>query len=83
MKKILILIFSIVTLLILLPFLCFVGGWIDGWLIQKIFGETIVKGLSLIGIHVIPEQLPLLFGTIAVIASFFQNYGANRHEDYK
>ena len=66
-------IIGIIALFIFLPFLCFAGGWITGWLIKLIFGNTFCNGLALIGIHIAPSQIPLLCGIIGVIGSFFKN----------
>ncbi len=56
-----------------LPFLYFIGGWVSGLIIKIIIGSSIVKGLSLIGLHLSLNHLPLFFGTLNVIASFFQH----------
>lgn len=73
----------IVTILIIIgafviwPFLCFILGWFTGWLIQITIGTSIVSGLALVGINIPLNQLPLFFGTLAIIASFFKKNHIN------
>lgn len=68
------LIILIIFIFILLPFLCFLEGWISGWLIKITIGKLIVSGLALMGFTLSLDHLPLFFGTLAVIASFFKTY---------
>lgn len=63
----------LVLMIVFLPFLCFVSGWITGFLAMHIFGATLTRGLMLIGINVTPDKLPLLFGTIATVAGLFKS----------
>ena len=59
------------------PFLHFLGGWIAGWLIKVTIGGFIINGLAIVGLQIPIESLPLFFGTLAVVASFFKTYNAN------
>ncbi len=65
------------------PFISFMGGWFLGWLIKITIGGSIVNGLALVGLQIPLESLPLFFGTLAVISSFFKmpntNLGKSDH----
>lgn len=67
-------IFGLIILIIICPFLYFISGWITGWLIQLIFAPTFIRGLSLIGINISADSIPLFCGTLGVIGSFFKTY---------
>ena len=60
-----------IIVLILFPFICFGGGWLIGQLIRLTIGGFIVDGFALVGLNISRESLPLFFGTLSVIASFF------------
>jgi hypothetical protein len=64
---------GVILLLVFLPFLNFVLGWIIGWLIKITFAPTFLSGLSLIGINMESESIPLFCGTLGVLGSFFKN----------
>lgn len=72
MKKF-IYIIGIIVLTFLMPFICFYLGWISGWLIKITIGQKIVSGLALVGLNLSLDKLPLFFGTVAIITSFFKN----------
>lgn len=61
-----------IILFFIMPFVWFFGGWISGWLIKITIGQSIISGLALMGLNLSLDKLPLFFGTIAVIASFFK-----------
>jgi ribose/xylose/arabinose/galactoside ABC-type transport system permease subunit len=67
------LIILVAVLLIFAPFLNFACGWITGWLIKVTFGDTFIRGLSMLGLSLNKEALPLFCGTIGVIGSFFKS----------
>lgn len=71
----------IILLIVFGPFLNFVWGYFIGWLIQNTFGLTLCNGLSMIGISITPNSLPLLCGTLGVIGSFFKSHNYNRKND--
>lgn len=75
-------IFGLIVLLIFEPLICFVGGLISGYFIKWTFAGTVISGLSLIGLNITADQLPLLFGTIALIGGFFKTaINANAKND--
>lgn len=78
--EIVILVIFTIFLTIFQPFLCFLGGWIAGWLIKITIGEAILSGLSLLHFSMPSSKLPLFFGTIAVIGSFFRSTHITRKE---
>lgn len=57
----------------LIPFLNFSLGLGIGYIIYVTFGKTFVEGLTLLNLHITPEQIPLFCGTLACIGSFFKN----------
>jgi len=71
MKVIITILVTIVAFFVM-PFIYFGLGWLSGWIIQITIGSSIVNGLSLIGINLPLDQLPLFFGTLVIIASFFK-----------
>lgn len=76
--EILVLIITAIILNLFLPFLCFISGWVSGLIIKITIGSFIVKGLSFIGLHLSLNHLPLFFGTLNVIASFFKQVKFNK-----
>jgi hypothetical protein len=71
-----------IVLLIFGPFLNFVFGWVVGWLIKITFGNLFIEGLSLFGLSLTKNSLPLFFGVIGVISSFFKRFKIDlNHED--
>lgn len=71
----------LVILCIFQPLICFVSGLITGYFIKWTFAGAIISGLSLIGLNITPDQLPLLFGTIALIGGFFKSVTTNTKKD--
>ena len=65
--------FLMIGCLIFFPFLYFIGGWITGFLIKLIFANTFINGLSLIGLSLKPDDIPLFCGILGVIGSFFKS----------
>ncbi len=65
------LIFLVILIFFISPFLHFIGGWISGWIIKVTIGQSIINGLALIGFNLPLDKFPLFFGTLAVIACFF------------
>lgn len=55
------------------PFLDFIMSYFTGWLIEITFGPTLCKGLAILGLAIVPEQLPLICGILGVIGSFFKS----------
>ena len=80
--EILCLILFTVIAFFIAPFLSFLGGWIVGNIITITIGGSIVNGLALLNLNVPLERLPIFFGTIAVIASFFKTYITNFSKSY-
>ena len=62
-----------VVIIIFAPFLNFIMSYFTGWLIKITFGPTLCKGLAILGLAIVPEQLPLMCGTLGVIGSFFKS----------
>ena len=61
-------------LLLVSPFLNFLGGFIAGWFIKITIGSLVASGLAMIGLNIPPDNFPILFGTIAIIGGFFKTY---------
>ena len=59
-------------LILITPFLSFIGGWVVGWLIKVVFGTTFITGLSLLHINIDINMIPLLCGILNVIGMFFR-----------
>lgn len=68
-------------IIIIISFLNFAHGWIIGNFIKWIFGATFISGLEIFGIHISPESIPLVCGTLAVIGSFFKSTTIDRKQD--
>ena len=54
--------------------LMFWAGYLDGIIINWLFGGWVVKALALIHINIDRSQIPLLFGLIGLVSSFFKTY---------
>lgn len=70
-----------IAMIIFSPFIDFILCYFTGWLIKITFGNAICSGLLLLGINVSLNQLPLLFGTLGVIGSFFKSTSITRKSD--
>jgi hypothetical protein len=66
-------ILAVIITAIIMPFITFGLGWLLGWIIKVTIGGLIISGLALININIPMDQLPLFFGVLSVIASFFNN----------
>lgn len=66
-------IIAVIAIIILNPLFCFLGGWITGCILSWTIGESIIKGLSLLNIHIAIDNLPLFCGVLGVIGSFFKS----------
>lgn len=66
-----ILIIAAIIAVFLTPLIAFSFGFFFGFIIKLILGSIVISGLDLLGLHISPEDLPLLFGTINLIAAFF------------
>lgn len=68
-----------IVLVILSPILCFLGGWICGWLLKFFIGDTVANGLNLLlnTARFTPESLPIVCGALATIGSFFKSRSTN------
>lgn len=67
-------IIGVVILWILSPILIFGAGWFGGWILMKIVGGAMASGLNtLFGTtRFVPELIPVVCGTLAVIGNFFK-----------
>ncbi len=61
----------VIGVIFLAPLLNFAAGWLVGHFIKLMIGTSIISGLAIVGINLPLEKIPLFFGTLAVIASFF------------
>lgn len=53
--------------------LCFLGGWIAGWIAKLIVGNLICSGFALVGLVITPDKLPLLGGLLGWVGAFFRS----------
>lgn len=66
-------IIAVIVMIIISPLLYFLGGWITGCILSWTIGESIVRGLSLLNIHITVDNLPLFCGVLGVIGAFFRD----------
>lgn len=66
-----ILILIVIALMLFAPFLTFWLCYFCGWIAKITIGSLLCQSLSLIGIQIIPSQIPLLAGGLGWIAGFF------------
>lgn len=65
---------GILGLLVFAPVLVFGFGWLGGWILKLVFGATVTNTMNLMfGTAIMPHQLPLITGTLAVIGSYFKS----------
>ena len=50
----------------------FLEGYAVGWLAAQMFYGIICAGFALIGLSISPASIPLLFGILNVLGSFFR-----------
>ena len=55
------------------PFFYFIAGWISGWLLKIAIGNIMVSGLALMHFNLSINDLPLFFGILSIIVSFFNH----------
>ena len=66
-----------IIIMILLPFLSFWFCYFCGWIAKLTIGNILCQSLSLIGIQIMPSQIPLLAGGLGWIAGFFSSVGSS------
>ena len=75
-------IIGIITLIVIMvfitPWLTFWLAYFGGWIAKIIIGDYIVNGLSLIGIIITKEQIPLLAGVLGWIGGFFKSLSTSK-----
>lgn len=71
MGMVVLLILAAILGIVLIPFIGFFLGWGLGWVLNLIIGSWIIDGLSLFGLNISPEMIPLFFAIVGLIASFF------------
>lgn len=71
----------VIGVIFLAPLLNFAAGWLVGYFIKFMIGTSIISGLAIVGINLPLEKIPLFFGTLAVIASFFHSPTINKKKE--
>lgn len=73
---------GVVGLLVFLPIIVFALGAFGGWILKMFVGGHVVYGMNvLFGTdRFYPEQLPVLCGTLALLASYFKSTTTNKTE---
>lgn len=65
-------VFTALVFALLLPALCYFVGWVSGWPVTWLFGDTLVNGLNYtLGTSYTKDMIPTIFGTLAMVGSFF------------
>ena len=59
---------------VIAPFIGFWCAYFGGWLTKLTIGNILCRALALIGISIIPDQIPLLAGGLGWIGGFFKSY---------
>ena len=67
------LIFLLLTSIFIMPFVWFGVGAFVGLILKITIGGLLETGFSLFNLDITRADLPILCGTISVIASFFKN----------
>lgn len=59
---------------IMIPLLYFISGWLTGWILKLIAGDALVRGLNLLfdTTRFTPNMLPLTCAALSVVGSFFK-----------
>lgn len=71
----------VVFIFFISPVIQFAMGFMAGIFAKVTIGNSIVAGLALLGIHISVGSIPLLFGVINLIASFFRNFTWRSSDD--
>ena len=69
------LVFLIAIAIVIEPFIIFWFAYFGGWIAKLTIGNILCKSLTLIGINIIPNQIPLLAGCLSWVGSFFRSIG--------
>ena len=73
MKNLIATVLGILIALLFGPVLCYVCGWIGGWVLLRMFGGSlgiaVINGLNTT--RFTPEVLPTICGTLGVLSSCF------------
>ena len=70
----------VILMIVFSPFLYFAAGWVTGHFIKWIFGATFISGLTLLGINIAPDSIPLFCGVLGVIGSFFRSVNTSKKD---
>ena len=63
-----------ILIIIMIPLLYFISGWLTGWILKLIAGGALVNGLNLLfdTTRFTPNMLPLTCAALSVVGSFFK-----------
>lgn len=64
---------TIAAIIIIAPFIGFWLCYFGGWIAKLTIGNILCRSLALIGIQILPNQIPLLAGGLGWIAGFFKS----------
>lgn len=68
-------------LFVIAPFIGFWCAYFGGWLAKLTIGNILCRALALIGITIIPDQIPLLAGGLGWIGGFFKSYSNYKNRE--
>ena len=66
------LLFMIILIIFIAPWLTFWLAYFGGWVAKITIGKYLVSGLSLIGLDISLDSIPLLAGVLGWIGGFFK-----------
>jgi len=56
---------------------CYLGGIVT----KIVIGKYIVAGMSILGLNITLDQIPLIAGTLGWIGGFFKSYSIGKNKD--
>lgn len=64
----------IIALYLIGPLIYFGFGYVAGLVIEFTLGRWVIEGLSIVGVYITMQQIPLLCGVLSLISMFFSSF---------
>lgn len=64
----------LITLYLVSPLIYFGFGYVTGLVIKLTIGRWVIEGLSIVGVYITMQQIPILCGVLSLISMFFSSF---------
>ena len=64
----------LIALYLVAPLIYFGFGYVTGLVIKFTIGRWVIEGLSIVGVYITMQQIPILCGVLSLISMFFSSF---------